>query len=146
LTCAMFLRRAAVRDKGIYFDTKWRDLGDFFFVRELVTRGVRLAVLPQLTSVFTDTGENMNLKRNAVHERTLKWQMAPGRVRAGKYFFLLQHRLRLALRADARRKGFDFSLYTMASPERRVVHRAERPTTFWKGRLTASAITDPAYY
>jgi glycosyltransferase involved in cell wall biosynthesis len=146
LTCAMFLRRSVVQGKGIYFDTKWRDLGDFFFVREMVTRGIRMAVLPRLTSVFTDTGENMSLKENAVNERRMKWQMAPGRVRAAKYFYLLQHRMRLALRTDARRKAFDYSLYTAASPERRVVRHAGHPTTFWKGRLTAAAITDPAYY
>src|SRR5207249_1240306 len=62
LTCSLFIRRAVVRDLGICFDTKWRDLGDFFWVQEMVRRGLRFAVLPRFTSVFTDTGQNMNLK------------------------------------------------------------------------------------
>jgi len=32
----------------------------------MVRRGVRFAVLPRFTSVFTDTAENMNLKPNAL--------------------------------------------------------------------------------
>ena len=143
LTCATFVRRQVVQEKQIFFDPQWRDLGDFFWIREMLIRGVRMEVLPHFTSVFMDTGDNMGQKPNAIRERVLKWQMAPAMVHAGKYFFLLQHRLRLALRSGTRKKPFDFAAYTPASPERRVVLHAERPTTFWKGRLTASAIVDP---
>jgi glycosyltransferase involved in cell wall biosynthesis len=143
LSCATFVRRQVVLEKQIFFDPQWRDLGDFFWVHDMRVRGVRMAVLPQLTSVFMDTGDNMSQKPNAVRERDLKWRQAPAMARAGKYFFLLQHRMRLALRPDARRKPFDFAAYTPASPERRVVMHAERPTTFWKGKLTASVIVDP---
>jgi glycosyltransferase involved in cell wall biosynthesis len=143
LTCATFVRRQAVQDKRIFFDPQWRDLGDFFWIREMLVRGVRMEVLPHFTSVFMDTGDNMGQKPNAIRERALKWRMAPPMVHAGKYFFLLQHRLRLALRSGARKKPFDFAAYTPASPEKRAVLHAERPTTFWKGRLTTSAIVDP---
>jgi glycosyltransferase involved in cell wall biosynthesis len=143
LTCATFVRREVVQEKQIFFDPQWRDLGDFFWIREMLMRGVRMEVLPQLTSVFMDTGDNMGQKPNAIRERALKWRMAPPMVHAGKYFFLLQHRLRLALRSGVRKKPFDFAAYTPASPERRVVLHADRPTTFWKGRLTAGAIVDP---
>ena len=143
LTCATFVRRHVVQEKQFFFDPQWRDLGDFFWVREMRVRGVRMEVLPELTSVFMDTGDNMSQKANAVRERGLKWRMAPAMARAGKYFFLLQHRIRLAMRAGARKKTFDFAAYTPASPDRRVVLRAKRPTTFWKGRLTTSTIVDP---
>src|SRR5262249_20038688 len=62
LTSGIFLRRSVLHERGIWFDTKWRDLGDFWWIREFVLRGVRMAVLPELTSIFTDTGDNMNLK------------------------------------------------------------------------------------
>jgi glycosyltransferase involved in cell wall biosynthesis len=143
LSCAAFVRRRVVQEKQIYFDAQWRDLGDFFWVREMVAQGIHMAVLPRLTSVFADTGENMNQKPNAVEERMKKWRMAPPSVRAAQYFFVLQHRLRLALRPDARRAPFDYALYTLASPEQRVDRRAAHPTTFWKGRLTAAAIAAP---
>jgi hypothetical protein len=143
LTCATFIRRSVVQEKQIYFDTQWRDLGDFFWVREMVLRSVRMAVIPSLTSVFTDTGENMNQKPNALREKTAKWQMAPASVRIAQHFFVLQHRLRLGLRGNVRKAPFDFALYTLASPNRRVNHHAEHPTTFWKGRLTPSALIGP---
>jgi glycosyltransferase involved in cell wall biosynthesis len=143
LTCATFLRRRVVQDKQLFFDTQWRDLGDFFWVRELVMRGIRMAVLPKLTSIFTDTGENMNQQPNALRERIRKWQMAPPLVRVLKYYFLFQHRVRLALRLGARKKPFDFEAYTLASPNQRVTRLADHPTSFWKNRLTATAVIDP---
>jgi len=135
LSCALFVRRRVVQEMGIYFDTKWRDLGDFFWVQEMVNRGLRLAVLPRFTSVFADTGENMNLKPNALRERRVKWQMAPAWVRLLKYPFIVQYRLRLAARGSLFQKPFDYSLYTLGAPDARVTRHVAKPTSFWKGRL-----------
>lgn len=140
LTCAIFVRSSVIKEKGIVFDTQWRDLGDYWWIREMVLRGVKMAVLPRLTSVFTDTGENMNLKPNALREREVKWERAPGWVRAAQLLFTAQHRLRLALRGRVRLSPFDYSLYTRSSPDRRVTRRAEHPTSFWKGRLSLKSM------
>ena len=144
LTCGVFIRRSVVTERGIFFDTKWRDLGDYWWIREMVLRGVRMAVLPELTSVFTDTGENMNLKPNALRERAEKWQMAPAWIRTLQLFWVFQHRARLALRTGVRKSPFDYSIYTRKSPERRVSIHADRPTTFWKGRLTLRSVVNTA--
>jgi glycosyltransferase involved in cell wall biosynthesis len=144
LTCGVFIRRSVVTERGILFDTKFRDLGDYWWIREMVLRGVRMAVLPELTSVFTDTGENMNLKPNALRERAEKWQMAPAWIRMLQLYWVFQHRARLGLRARVRRSPFDYSIYTRTSPARRVTIRAERPTTFWKGRLTLRSVINTA--
>lgn len=141
LTCGIFIRRSVVQERGILFDTKWRDLGDFWWIREFVLRGVRMAVLPQLTSVFADTGDNMNLKPNALRERREKWHMAPWWIRVLQPYWVVQHRARLAMRTDTRRQPFDYSIYTMASPARRVIFHAKQPTTFWKGRLNLMSVT-----
>lgn len=144
LTCGIFIRRSVITERGIIFDTRWRDLGDYWWVRELVLRGVRMAVLPELTSVFTDTGENMNLKPNARREAAEKWKMAPMWIRLLLFYWVFQYRLRLALRAGVRKNPFDYSIYTRKSPTRRVTFRAERPTTLWKGRLTLRSVADSA--
>jgi glycosyltransferase involved in cell wall biosynthesis len=136
LTAGIFLRRSVIQERGILFDTQWRDLGDFWWIREFVLRGVRMAVLPELTSIFTDTGDNMNLKPNARRENKEKWHRAPGWVKLVKYFLAAQTRARLILRAASHRQPFDYSIYTLKSPSQRVVFHAARPTTFWKGRLT----------
>jgi glycosyltransferase involved in cell wall biosynthesis len=134
LSCALFVRRRVVEGAGLYFDTRWRAVGDCFWVREMVQRGLRFAVLPRFTSVFTDTGANMCLKPNALREQRVKWQMAPAWVKLLKYPIMVQHRLRLALRGAPFQKPFDYSLYTLATPNQRVTRHAARPTSFWKGR------------
>jgi len=134
LTCSLFIRRRVIHEKKILFDTQWRDLGDFFWVKEMVDQGLRLAVLPELTSTFADTGENMNLKPNAIREKQIHWSRAPRWVKLMKIPFVLSYRLRLTLRPPWRVAPFDYSIYTMTSPERRVNLRAAHPTSFWKGR------------
>jgi glycosyltransferase involved in cell wall biosynthesis len=136
-TSSLFIHRRVIREKGIIFDTQWRDLGDWFWVREMVKRGLRMAVLPCFASVFTDTGDNMNLKPNALRERRMKWEMAPPWVRLFKHAFWIQYRLQILFRRPLIVKPFDYSLYTLDSPNQRVVRRANRPTSFWKGRRGA---------
>jgi len=135
LTCALFVRRRVVDPLGIYFDTQWRDLGDLFWMMEFVKRGLKIAVLPEFTSVFADTGENMNLKPNAQREKQRKWQMAPRWTHWARYPILIHNRLRLTLRGGLFQTPFDYSLYTLANPANRVTRHAARPTSFWKGRL-----------
>ncbi len=134
LTCALFIRRRVVQEYGIWFDPRWRDLGDCFWVIEMVKRGVKMAVLPRLTSVFADTGENMNLKPNAIRERAEKWRMTPAWVKLMKYPFILLHRLRLGARGVYFQKPFDYSIYVRGNARTRVLRHAAHPTTFWKGR------------
>jgi glycosyltransferase involved in cell wall biosynthesis len=136
LTSSIFLRRSVISDRKILFDTRWRDLGDYFWMREMVLRGVRMAVLPELTSVFTDTGDNMNLKANAQRERVEKNRMMPPWIQLTKPYWVLEYRARLSLRANVRRQPFEYAIYTRTSPAKRIALRAERPTTFWQGRLT----------
>lgn len=134
LSCALFVRRRVVEGMGLWFDTQWRDVGDCFWIAEMVRRGVRFALLPALTSVFTDTGANMNLRPNALRERRLRWEMAPRWVKLLRNYFALDYRLRLVLRGAPFQRPFDYSLYTLADPTRRVTRRAARPSSFWKGR------------
>lgn len=134
LSCAFFVRRRVVLDLGLYFDTRWRVVGDCLWVTDMVKRGLRFALLPRLTSVFTDTGANLCLTPNAHREQQQKWRLAPPAARLLKYPFILLYRLRLALRGAPFQKPFDYSLYTLAAPDHRVTRRAARPTSFWKGR------------
>lgn len=134
LTCALFIRRSAIERTGIYFDTQWKNLGDWFWMHELVKRGVRMDVLPRFTSVFTDTGENFSLDSSGMAERRLKWQMSPRWVRWLKYPIIAHNRLRLAGRGAFFQPPFDYAPYTQANPNQRVTRRAAKPTSFWKGR------------
>lgn len=137
LTCSLFIRRR-VLDQGICFDTRWKDLGDLFWVMEFMNRGLKVNVLQEATSVFADTGENMNLKPNAIRERELKWKMTPAWVKLCCFPIVIHNRLRVLARGGFFMKSFDYSIYTHESPERRVVKRAAHPTSFWPGRRKAA--------
>ena len=53
-----------------------------------------MAVCDDFTSAFADTGENMNLKPNAIREKKETAAMAPGWVQLLKPVWILHHRLR----------------------------------------------------
>lgn len=134
LTCAIFLRRKALEERGLYFDTQWRDIGDLFWVMEMINRGARLAVLDHFTSVFYETGENMNLKPNAVREKQVKAARIPPWIRRAWFIFMSIHRLRMLKRGAYTQRPFDFSIYTPASPNQRVLQHVAKPTAVWPGR------------
>ena len=73
LTSSLFIRRRVIEERGIFFDTSWRDLGDLHWVLALLKHNVPMAVFDCFTSTFSDTGENMNLKPNAIRELSETW-------------------------------------------------------------------------
>ena len=132
LTCALFVRRRVVVETGIWLDTQWRDLGDVFWVMEMVNRGVRMAELRRFTSVFTETGDNMNFKPNAVREKQVKWEIMPQWIKRLAPAFLLYHKLRLLRSGMFFQRPFDYALYTRQSPGSRVTHSVKKPTARWR--------------
>jgi len=132
LSCAMFVRRRVVHEMGLYFDPQWRALGDWFWVKEMVDRGLRFTILPRFTSSFTDTGTNLCLAPEAVREQQEKWRRSPHWVKLFQLPLLVQYRLRLALRGSLFQKPFSYSLFTLDSPAVRVTRQATKPTSFWR--------------
>src|ERR1017187_10977657 len=94
LTSGIFIRRKVIHERGIFFDTKWRDLGDFHWVLALMNQKVPMAVCDTFTSVFADTGDNMNLKPNAIREKSETAKMGSAWVRLLKPLWIVSHRLR----------------------------------------------------
>ena len=135
LTAAIFIRRRVIHERGIFFDTRWRDLGDFHWVRALMQNRVPMAVCPHFTSTFTDTGENMNLKPNAIREEKEKVAMAPRWVRLLKPVWIAHHRLRRLAAGHFSLKPASYAIYTLQSPGRRVRFDVPKPTAVWWNRL-----------
>ena len=71
LTSSVFIRRKVIHERGIFFDTSWRDLGDVRWAQALLAKKVPVAVCNSTTSIFADTGENMNLKPNAIDRKSV---------------------------------------------------------------------------
>jgi glycosyltransferase involved in cell wall biosynthesis len=134
-TCSTFFRRRALEDHSLFFDSKWRDLGDADWVLRAMAAGVRMGILRRFVSTFADTGANMNLSANALREKRVMAEAAPAWARRLAPFLVLQHRLGRFLSGNYRQEPFDFAIYTSANPDRRVVQHVQRPTFVWKGRL-----------
>ncbi len=137
-TCSMFFRRKIIDDYGLFFDVKWRDLGDADWVVRLLDKRIALGTLRQFAAAFTDTGANMNLSANARREKQVMADAAPGWARKLAFALVWQHRLRRLVGGIYRQSPFDYAIYTLASPEQRVAHHVAHPTFIWKGRLESA--------
>jgi glycosyltransferase involved in cell wall biosynthesis len=135
LTCATFFRRRVIEKHGLFFDEKWRALGDVDWVLRALQRGCKMAVLRRFTSAFADTGENMSFKPNAFREQKLMRAAAPVWARSLAPVLKLHHRVRRLLCGIYFQKPFSYSIYTGQSPHQRVVRQVNRPTFIWKGRF-----------
>ena len=135
LTSSIFIRRKVIHERGLFFDTKWRDLGDFHWVLALMNQQVPMAVCDTFTSVFADTGENMNLKPNAIREKTETDAMIPGWVKLLKPLWIVNHRVRRLRAGHFNLAATSFAIYTRQSPERRVTVDVSKPTAVWWNRL-----------
>jgi glycosyltransferase involved in cell wall biosynthesis len=134
ITSSIFIHRRVLDQHGLFFDTRWRDLGDKMWMVEMVRRRLNMAVLRRFTSSFTDTGENMNLKPNAQREVKLVMELAPAWVRRWRSWLLQVHRLRSLGHGVYWEKPFSYSIYTLASPDRRVAFPVSKPTAIWWSR------------
>lgn len=135
LTSALFVRRRVVSERGLTFDTRWHDLGDFHWILAMMKQKVPIAVLDDFTSVFADTGENMNLKPNAVREMAETLSMTPRWVQLSKPAWVLHHRLRRIAARHFKLKPSEYSIYTLDNPERRSSFKVQNPTAIWWNRL-----------
>lgn len=135
LTSGIFIRRKVIHERGIFFDTKWRDLGDFHWVLALMNNRVPTAVCETFTSVFADTGDNMNLKPNAIREKAETFGTIPAWVRLLKPALVVHHRLRRLNAGHFNLKPMGYEIYTRQSPERRVKFDVAKPTAVWWNRL-----------
>lgn len=131
LTAATFLRRHVFERHQLSFSTKFRDLGDKDWALRLVKSGLKMAVLPDFLSIFTDTGNNMNLGANAARERQQFHAATPLWARLSSPLGLLHFRLRRWQAGYYKCKPHDYAIYTFADPNGRKTFRVTNPTFRW---------------
>ena len=124
-----------IHERGIFFDTKWRDLGDFHWFLALMRQQVPMVVCDTFTSVFADTGDNMNLKPNALREKEETAKMIPAWLRLLKPVWILSHRWRRLRAGHFQLKPTSYSIYTKPSPDHRITVEVPKPTAIWWNRL-----------
>lgn len=131
LTSSVFIRRKVIQERGLYFDTHWRDLGDFHWALALLKNKVPMAVCDALVATFTDTGENMNLRPNAIREKNETRVLVPRWIRALKPLVIFHHRLRRMAAGHFKLPPMSYEIYTLESPNQRVKFYVAKPTAVW---------------
>jgi glycosyltransferase involved in cell wall biosynthesis len=139
LTCSMFFRRSLIDERNLFFDDRYRDLGDVDWTVRVLRQGVRMKIMRHYTSIFTETGDNMNLKPNAMRERAEFYASSPWWVRAARPVINKAYQASRFLQGGFFEKPLSYSIYTKASPTQRVTFDVPKPTPFWNRVPLATA-------
>jgi glycosyltransferase involved in cell wall biosynthesis len=131
LTAATFFRRRII-EAGHFFDPEFRCAGDAEWMVRLLRAGTNMAVVPQITSAFTVTGENLARTDRMRGEMQRLAAAAPWPARWLVWGVKGHHWLRRLLGGVYRLEPFSYCIYRLASPERRVPVRVERPQFRWR--------------
>jgi len=131
LTAATFLRRRVLDQHQLWFNPKLRDVGDGDWALRVVKRNLHTAVLPVFTSVFTETGQNMNLGINASREREQFLKTAPTWMKTIQPFALAYFRLRRWHAGHYRCEPHDYAIYTKENENQRKTFGVLKPTFRW---------------
>jgi glycosyltransferase involved in cell wall biosynthesis len=134
LTASMFFRRSALEKYNLFFNPAWRDLGDTVWVLDALRQGARMKVLRYYTTVFADTGENMNLRPNAIAEGKRMKNTMPA-LRFFSPLWALHHRLRKLFSGCYFELPFEYQIYMLSSLNERRTFRVAHPTAIWRGRF-----------
>ncbi|HWV98667.1 MAG TPA: glycosyltransferase [Candidatus Acidoferrum sp.] len=139
ITSSIFFHRRVLDQFNLFFDARWRDLGDVTWMQEALQLRLRMALFRRYTSTFADTGENMNLKPNAVREKQRWVRMGPWWARWFSWALLQAHRMRAASHGLYWEKPFAYSVYTRQNPGRRIEVQVAKPTGIWWQRHADAA-------
>jgi glycosyltransferase involved in cell wall biosynthesis len=127
LSCGMFFRRRILFERNAFFNSSLRDVGDGEWMLRLMQQGIRMGILGEFTSAFTQTGANMSAAPNARREARELRSTAPLWARAARPLLILHHRLRRWAGGMYRQRPFSYEVFTRESPRKRVRKHVEQP-------------------
>ena len=143
LTSSIFFRRRLLDEFNLYFDTRWRVIGDSQWMKDALELRLKMAVLRRYTSIFTETGDNLFLNPKAMKERQKAARMTPLWARWFRWPLLQMHRARAVANRLYWEKPFTYSPYTLASPDKRVDIFVPKPTGIWWNRHADAKVIKP---
>lgn len=142
LTCATFMRRSVIDQRGLLFNPSLKDVGDADWGIRLGEKRVKMGLLGELTSTFTETGMNRNLLTQAKREQQALINAAPAWARICPPLAIIPHRLKRFFWGHYRQwPPFHYQIYTLQSPDNRVSMLAEKPTFRWQRSQMAASST-----
>jgi glycosyltransferase involved in cell wall biosynthesis len=130
MTTTTFQRASVVRDKHVLFDTSWRNIGDMVWYNALHKAGVCFGVCNELVSIFTDTGENLNLTEEAICERKRYADEYLFGTRSFTRMISKFYSLRRYLKEFGMEPPKQYAFYWYADRDREV-RPIQKPTALW---------------
>jgi glycosyltransferase involved in cell wall biosynthesis len=130
-TCSTFFRRSSVVDRGLFFKSEWKVVGDAVWILDLLDQRLKMGVLRQPLSVFTETGSNLSLQDKAGVERKRLGERASRWVRMGGWLILVVYRLKRFFGGAYWIQPHRYCIYTATSPQEREGFVVEKPTYRW---------------
>lgn len=115
-TCATFFRRTLL-DRGFYFDTQWKVMGDAVWMENLLKNKVKMATLSEPLAVFSFTGKNLG-QTDLSYAEALRWK--PNERMLTRRLAILRHRARKTLAGAYRRRRVEIDIYTLHNPDKRT--------------------------
>lgn len=136
LTASLFYRKAVIKNKWNLFDSRYKDLADMLWVIDRLAEKRDFRRAPFYSSVFTDTGLNMNLLPNARAEANYLRSKLPFYLKRLKIFYVIKHRLKKFLLGSYATGSIVYSIYTKSSPSARAKFEKHGRFGVWKSRLS----------
>lgn len=130
-TAATFFRGHLVKE-GFNFSPIWKVVGDAEWAYRLLAARKSFSLCNSYLSVFTDTGENLALSRQAQIERERWSRLAPRWARVFRAFVVAWYRMEKILAGGYRVPATPFRIYQLSNPEKRSTVRPAHPTFRWK--------------
>ena len=131
-SCATFFRRR-IFEQGHLLDPRWKSIGDAIWVHGMLKARLRLAIYPHLLSVFTLTGANLSTDSSVSDREKQTWQAGFEKPPAlQRKLYVLAHRLQKLAAGAYRRRTFDYEIFTLPSPAKRVRFSARAVGGTWK--------------
>jgi glycosyltransferase involved in cell wall biosynthesis len=132
LTCATFFRRRILDEQQLYFNPRHKSAGDAEWAIRLLKAKVRMAVMRQFTSAFTETGSNLDTLPAAMREKDEMALAAPAWARKLRTAIISHYRFRKFLAGGYRQSAFSYSIFTQTNPHVRSLFHVPNPTTRWR--------------
>jgi glycosyltransferase involved in cell wall biosynthesis len=134
ITSSLFFHRRVIDEHGLFFDPSYRVVADAVWMRKSLEKNLRMAVLRQYTSAFTETGCNLDLSPAAAEESARLRGCNPGWSKSLQLPLRALATLRRLLHGTYHQKPFSYQIFTLAAPERRTKFHVEKPTCIWWSR------------
>lgn len=139
---SLFFRARTVKGpRAVLFDTKWKAMGDWAWLKELMDNGAKLARIPKFLSTFTDTGGNLGMSPRAISEMEEVRASLSSVQRASAPLVRGTDYAKKFMDGYYFQKPYDYAIYDpdpnvdSGVSEARRSHHVAKPTFIWKGHM-----------